>query len=133
MCLTTKQKNPIILDEDKVVYKLMFAEISGRYYTIVQGVTINTKGLNEAKFVDEEIDSNIKTKQILRGLHLFTNFSAAVGSGYSYSYMAKCIIPKGTRVFYDEFYSEIVAEAYRVVEVYTKDEIDKMDNPDLSK
>ena len=126
MCLLTYQKEPIILKEDKVVWKVMRKQTSEGipsyfnrfYYTLntLYKEKINICNTVEAfddaqcrKYVESvAIRTYILKKGVIsidKGLHSFTDKNLAryyAPSGSSYKSLYKAIIPAGSEYYEDE-------------------------------
>lgn len=126
MCLLTYQKEPIILKEDKVVWKVMKEEIAGKiltwfnnfYYTLNKlckqpiniGDTVQAFDDPQYEMYIDEIDHKtyILKENVIsidKGFHAFTDKRLArkyapIGSTYKFLY--KCIIPAGSEYYEDE-------------------------------
>ena len=126
MCLLTYQKEPIILKEDKVVWKVMKEEIAGKilawfnnfYYTLNKlckqpiniGDTVEAFDDPQFEMYIDEIDlkTYILKENVIsidKGFHAFTDKVLArkyapIGSTNKFLY--KCIIPAGSEYYEDE-------------------------------
>jgi len=126
MCLLTYQKEPIILKEDKVVWKVMKEEIAGKilawfnnfYYTLNKlckqpiniGDTVQAFDDPQFEMYIDEIDlkTYILKENVIsidKGFHAFTDKVLArkyapIGSTNRFLY--KCIIPAGSEYYEDE-------------------------------
>ena len=126
MCLLTYQKEPIILKEDKVVWKVMKEEIAGKilawfnnfYYTLNKlckqpiniGDTVEAFDDPQFEMYIDEIDlkTYILKENVIsidKGFHAFTDKVLArkyapIGSTNRFLY--KCIIPAGSEYYEDE-------------------------------
>ena len=126
MCLLTYQKEPIILKEDKVVWKVMKEETDGKiltwfntfYYTLNTlykqpiniGNTVEAFDDPQYEMYIDRIDFTIYVLKnnvisIDKGFHAFTDKVLArkyapIGSTYKFLY--KCIIPAGSEYYEDE-------------------------------
>jgi hypothetical protein len=126
MCLITKQKEPIILTEPLIVYKVM-NDYSGQIkpaYHCVGGFQYKINKLNTTKIAPSELnmyfDHNVGYEYDLNdidslpdqleklkifaygaGFHFATNTDRLNNCNYS-ECMYECIIPAGSEVYYDK-------------------------------
>lgn len=118
MCLLTYQKKPIILSEDKIVYKILCGETSpyaNFEYEFDKLYSTEIKKTSDATPYDYEQrllykGNNDKLKDgvisIKEGFHSFTNieYAKTIIRRHNISYMNihECIIPTGSEYYEDE-------------------------------
>ena len=122
MCLLTYQKEPIILKEDKVVWKVMEEEIAGKiltwfnnfYYTLNKlckqpiniGDTVQAFDDPQCEMYIDRIDleTYILKENVIsidKGFHAFTD-KVLARKYATYKFLYKCIIPAGSEYYEDE-------------------------------
>lgn len=114
MCLITNTTIPTILDKDLVVYKVLFKSCNG-ICSIYQNYRYDIGKI----YHDEEfgIEPNRIMGQIIpdeycifEAYHAYTTLDRAKRFLDSVSCIYKCIIPKGSRVFFDKYCDEIASD-----------------------
>ena len=114
MCLITNTSIPTILDKDLVVYKVLYKSRNS-IYSIYRDYRYDIGKI----YHDEEIDiepSYIKGYKIPDGYCVFKAYHACttlerandhLGIGH---YIYKCVIPKGSKVFFDRSIDDIASD-----------------------
>ena len=121
MCLLTYQKEPIILEEDKIVWKKMDKfedKIFSVYFNFrwelnkLYEIEIKTTNyfvqtydtIQYDRYFDTEINNYRKgTIKLTKGFHSFNNKEYAIeDTKSSYYYLFECKIPKGSEYYEDE-------------------------------
>lgn len=116
MCLVTNTSIPIILDKDLVVYKVLY-KVGSRIYSIYQDYRYNIGKI----YYNEELGIEPvyrKGQGIIIGYcvheayHACTTlYGAKEHRGKVREYrIYKCIIPKGSKVFFDRYCDEIASD-----------------------
>ena len=115
MCLVTNTPIPTILDKDLVVYKVLY-KVGSRIYSIYQDYRYDIGKI----YHDEEIgiEPNYIEDQIPNGYSVFEAYHACttldranehIGEIRKYR-IYKCVIPKGSKVFFDRGCDEIASD-----------------------
>ena len=114
MCLVTNTSIPTILDKDLVVYKVLY-KYNGHIYSIYQDYRYDIGKI----YHDEEIGiepSYIEGQNIPDGYCIFEAYHACttlerandhLGKVY---HIYKCVIPKGSKVFFDRSVDDIASD-----------------------
>jgi hypothetical protein len=98
--------------KDIPCWKLFFRIGGGYYRSIVQARLYKLGNLERAKKNLKVIRSlKIKEGGIWAGIHSFMEKDTAKNSGWSYGVIVECIIPKGTKYFYNPKIKEYVSLA----------------------
>lgn len=114
MCLVTNTPIPTILDKDLVVYKVLY-KIGRRIYSRYQDYRYDVGkiyhdenfGIEPSRIMGQEIPNEYC---IFEAYHACTTLKRAnvhLGDGHS---IYKCIIPKGSKVFFDRSCDEIASD-----------------------
>lgn len=116
MCLVTNTPIPTILDKDLVVYKVLY-KMGNRIYSIYQDYRYDIgKIYHDEKIIIEPI--NIMGEKIPDGYCVYEAYHACttldrandhVGKMRKYR-IYKCIIPKGSKVFFDRDCDDIASD-----------------------
>jgi hypothetical protein len=113
MCLVTNTPIPTILDKDLVVYKVLY-KLGSRIYSIYQDYRYDVGKI----YHDEEIGMEPVYEEQILGYRVFEAYHACttleranahcdIGMKY---HIYKCIIPKGSKVFFDKEYDDIASD-----------------------
>lgn len=114
MCLITNTTIPTILDKDLVVYKV-FTNGDDGIYSIYQNYRYDIRKTYHNEEINSEpyyiIDQEIPDEYVVaEAYHACTTLDRAKEHLYPESYIYKCVIPKGSKVFYDMYVSEIASD-----------------------
>lgn len=125
MCLQTIETKERIAETDIVCYKVLRMLDDGRFVTPFIGKKVSSKVLcgkrlfKPSFFSIKDIRNVIYFKEIRRGyIHVY---GSPYQTLFSNEKLFKCIIPKGTRYWNDNFYSEYAARKIRFVEEMNKE------------
>lgn len=122
MCLQTFETKERIAESDIVCYKILRMLDNGRFATPYVGKKVSNKVLcgkrlfKPSFFSIKDIRNVSNFKEIRRGyIHCY---ASKPNPHYvmSREIVFKCVIPKGTRYWYDEIYGEYAARKIRFVE-----------------
>lgn len=114
MCLVTNTSIPTILDKDLVVYKVLYKFGDGTYsiyrdyrYDIgkkyhIEEIGVEPSYSEEGKIPDEYC--------IFEAYHACITLNGANAHLAPENYIYKCVIPKGSKVFYDKDRPEIASD-----------------------
>lgn len=112
MCLVTNTPIPIILEKDLVVYKVLY-KLGNRIYSIYQDYRYEIGKI----YYDEEIGMEpVDEDQILAGYRVFEAYHACTTLERANDHLDKtsriykCVIPKGSRVFFNIDCDEIASD-----------------------
>ena len=112
MCLVTNTPIPTILDKDLVVYKVLY-KLGNRIYSIYQDYRYDIGKI----YHDEEIgmdpvdeDQIFDKYYVYQAYHACTTLERANDHLDKTSHIYKCIIPKGSRVFFDRDCADIASD-----------------------
>lgn len=116
MCLVTNTPIPTILDKDLVVYKVLY-KLGNRIYAIYQDYRYDIGKIyhNEEIGIEPSYIEEQNTPDgycIFEAYHACTTLDRAnkhLDTGMKY-YIYKCIIPKGSKVFFDRDCDEIASD-----------------------
>lgn len=117
MCLITKQKEPLIAEEDIVVYKVFTSEDKSPYqefdYTPYIGKLLTDTAPEEVVYIKDFNGNCIETEVSSGFIHSYTKLIKAIpiANMYEGRKIRECIIPKGTRIFISEFGSQIASKS----------------------
>ncbi len=103
MCLTLdKHSKRTKAEEDIACYKIVTMSLSGCYYTYYQGIRINIGETYDSYLRKYKSDFGSKVEE---GLHSFKELKDAryFQSLRSWSFIIKCVIPKGSW-YYEGFF-----------------------------
>lgn len=125
MCLLTTESKERITETDIFCYKVLRILDDGRFVTPVKGKKVSSKVLCGKRLFKPSFFSLKKIKKL--------GWSKEITKGYIHCYASKphftytgekcfiCVIPKGTRYWYDEIYGEYAARKIRFVEEMNKE------------
>ena len=114
MCLVTNTPIPTILDKDLVVYKVLY-KLGNRIYSIYQDHRYDIGKI----YHDEEIGiepSYIEGQNIPAGYCIFEAYHACTTLERAKDHLNggrriyKCVIPKGSKVFFDRDCDDIASD-----------------------
>jgi hypothetical protein len=113
MCLLTNTPIPTILDKDLVVYKVLY-KCNRRIYSIYQDYRYDIGKI----YHDEEIgiEPNYIEDQIPNGYSVFEAYHACTTLERANEHLNvghriyKCVIPKGSKVFFDRDCDDIASD-----------------------
>lgn len=114
MCLITNTSIPTILDKDLIVYKVLYKSCNGicsiyQNYRYNIGKTYHNEEINSEPYyiIDQEIPDEYA---VAEAYHACITLDRAKEHLSSESSIYKCVIPKGSKVFYDKYESEIASD-----------------------
>lgn len=111
MCLVTNTPIPTILDKDLVVYKVLY-KLGNRIYSIYQDYRYDIGKV----YHDEEIGMEPVDKDQILGYRVFEAYHACTTLERANDHLGtehriyKCIIPKGSKVFFDRDCDDIASD-----------------------
>lgn len=113
MCLVTNTPISTILDKDLVVYKVLY-KLGSRIYSIYQDYRYDIgKIYHDEEIGMEPIDEDQRLGyRVYEAYHACTTLDRAnehLDTGMKY-HIYKCIIPKGSKVFFDRDYDDIASD-----------------------
>lgn len=140
MCLITNQKEPLIAEEDMVVYKLLRKEgleikapFNDFHYRLNERFDTEIKESTEIRPFDVEDERNlikllgdsfyyldlskIKAKGFMsigRGFHSAAYVDRIISNEYGDISIYKCIIPKGSK-FYMSYYKDLIVSSSIII------------------
>lgn len=113
MCLVTNTPIPTILDKDLVVYKVLY-KVGSHIYSIYQdyrydiGKVYHDEEIGiEPDYIEDLIPNGY---DVFEAYHACTTLERAndhLGKGY---HIYKCVIPKGSKVFFDRSCDDIASD-----------------------
>lgn len=111
MCLVTNTPIPTILDKDLVVYKVLY-KLGNRIYSIYQDYRYDIgKIYHDEEIGMEPVDEDQTLEyRVFEAYHACTTLERAndhLGTGH---HIYKCIIPKGSVVFFDKHCDDIASD-----------------------
>lgn len=111
MCLVTNTPIPTILDKDLVVYKVLY-KLGSHIYSTYQDYRYDIgKIYHDEKIGMEPVDEDqILEYRVFEAYHACTTLKRAnvhLDDGHS---IYKCIIPKGSKVFFDRDCDDIASD-----------------------
>lgn len=114
MCLVTNTSIPIILDKDLVVYKVLYRWGNGVYsiyrdyrYDIGKKYHIEEIGVEPSYSEEGKIPDEYCIFEAYHACITLDGANEHLGTGY---HIYKCVIPKGSKVFYAEDRPEIASD-----------------------
>lgn len=111
MCLVTNTPIPTILDKDLVVYKVLY-KLDNRIYSIYQDYRYDIGKI----YHDEEIGMEPVDEDQMLGYRVFEAYHACTTLERANDHLGtrfniyKCIIPKGSKVFFDRSCDDIASD-----------------------
>jgi len=108
-CYKTGRLQPITLISDNILVT------KRKFISSVRDFYYNFNEIYKTKFFSTEI----KRGGINKGFHSYRS-KPNVGSYYNNIIVVKCIIPKGTKYFYNSFKEEYVSEAIIIKKFYER-------------
>jgi hypothetical protein len=132
MCFIIDSKYPNALRSKRNItcYKTLFVTSDKTYKTAIQGTKISKDNILIAKTAPFDITPNIpianlisnNNRDIYYGIHSYKNVQS-IDTTFAYSYIAKCIIPKGTEYFKNK--TEYVSLKVKLIVIVSKEDIKK--------
>lgn len=114
MCLVTNTPIPTILDTDLVVYKVLY-KVGSRIYSIYQDYRYDIGkihhdeeiGIEPSRILGLEIPNKYCVNEAYHACTTLDRANAHLDTGYN---IYKCVIPKGSKVFFDIDYDDIASD-----------------------
>lgn len=116
MCLVTNTPIPTILDKDLVVYKVLY-KLGNRIYSIYQDHRYDigkiyhdeTIGIEPSYIMRQEIPDEYCVNEAYHACTTLDRANYHIGKIRKYR-IYKCIIPKGSKVFFDKYCDDIASD-----------------------
>lgn len=116
MCLVTNTSIPTILDKDLVVYKVLY-KLGNRIYSIYQDYRYDIGkiyhdeeiGMEPSRILGQEIPNKYCVNEAYHACTTLDRANEHLDTGIKYR-IYKCIIPKGSKVFFDRDCDDIASD-----------------------